>query len=164
MQLYPWVVFLHVASVLVFTLGHGVSAAVALRVRRESEVPRIAALLELSSWSLNVAGLGLLGVIVTGIAAGIMGGWFGSVWLWASIVIFVLVGGLMTPLGRGYLDAVRVATGSPVRERKGAPPPPAPLGGAELAAVLDDRRPLLTALLGMAGLLVLTWLMMFKPF
>ena len=48
---YPWVVFVHVIGAFGFALSHGVSAAVALRLREEREVPRVRALLELSSSS-----------------------------------------------------------------------------------------------------------------
>ena len=48
-QLYPWIVFTHVAGALVFAMAHGVSLFVALRLRHETELVRIRALLELSA-------------------------------------------------------------------------------------------------------------------
>jgi hypothetical protein len=106
-------VFPHVASVLSFVLGHGVSAAVSLRMRAERDPLRIGVLLDPSRWSLNLAGIGLLGVIVTGLSAGWAGDWFGRAWIWISIFVLVVVGALMTPLGRGYLGDVRVPVGVP---------------------------------------------------
>ncbi len=164
MEHYPWLVFLHVLSVLFFMLGHGASAAVALRLRAESEPARLGALLDLSRWALNIAGWSLLGILVTGIAAGIIGSWLSSGWFWVSLALLVVVGGLMTPLGRGYFDQVRQAVGVPTgRRKKDADAPPA-LGPSELAVVLRSPRPLITSAIGLSGLAVLLWLMMFKPF
>jgi hypothetical protein len=162
-MLYTWIVFLHVATVLLFVLGHGVSAAVSLRTRTERDPVRIGALLDLSRWSLNVAGIGLLGIIVTGLAAGWAGDWFGRAWFWVSIVVLVVVGGLMTPLGRGYLDDVRLAVGVPTGNRK-KDAEPRVVDVDRLPAILADSRPITTSILGSVGLLVLLWLMYFKPF
>ncbi len=164
MEHYPWLVFLHVLSVLIFTLGHGASAAVLLRLRAETDPVRLGALLDLSRWSLNIAGLGLLGALITGIAAGVIGSWLGTGWFWASLALFLVVGGLMTPLGRGYLDQVRqglgVATGNRKKDAAAAPV----LAPGELAVVLRSSRPLVISAVGVSGLAVLLWLMMFKPF
>ena len=160
---YDWVVFLHVASVLLFVLGHGVSAAVGLRVRAERDPVRIGALLDLSRWSLNIAGVGLLALAVTGFAAAWMQGFLARGWIWASVVVVVVVGGLMTPLGRGYLDDVRVAVGVPTGNKK-KDAEPRPFSAERLPAILADSRPVTTAVLGAVGLLVALWLMYFQPF
>src|ERR687895_778027 len=152
-MLYEWVVFMHVASVLLFVLGHGVSAAVGLRVRAERDPVRIGALLDLSRWSLNIAGIGLLALAVTGFAAAWIQGYLATGWIWASVVVVVVVGGLMTPLGRGYLDDVRVAVGVPTGNRK-KDAEPRSAGAEQLPAILADSRPVTTAVLGALGLLV----------
>ncbi len=164
MEHYPWLVFLHVLSVVIFALGHGASAAVALRLRAETEPARLGALLDLSRWSLNVAGVGLLGILITGIAAGIIGSWLGAGWFWAALAIFLIVGGLMTPLARGYLDEVRQAVGVATGNRRKDAAPSAVLGPADLAVVLRSSRPVVTTVIGLVGVMVLLWLMMFKPF
>ncbi|HEV8053531.1 MAG TPA: hypothetical protein VGP30_01745 [Candidatus Limnocylindrales bacterium] len=148
MSLYPWMVFLHVAFVLMFVLGHGVSAAVGLRVRAEREPARIAALVDLSRWSINFAGIGLLGVLITGVVLVIKADWFRIAWPWVSIVLIVVIGGAMTPLARSYLDDVRLAvgalTGNKKKDALGRPllPPD------ELALLLDSRKPLAAAAIG----------------
>lgn len=45
-----WLIFLHVLSAITFFLAHGASAAMAFRVRKETDFARIRALLDLS-WS-----------------------------------------------------------------------------------------------------------------
>jgi hypothetical protein len=161
MEFYPWVVFIHVASVVLMFFAHGASAAVALKLRTERDPARIAALLDLSGWSLGAAGVALLVVFVSGILAGIMGGWWGQLWIWAALVILVLVSGLMTPLGVGYLNEVRRAIGVPSPRDKN---PGGPLGPTELEALLRSPKPVQMAALGVGGLLVILWLMMLKPF
>jgi hypothetical protein len=46
---------------------------------------------------------------------------------------------------------------------KGAPDP-TPAALQELAALLDSRRPDVIGLVGILGLLIILWLMYFKPF
>src|SRR5918999_764186 len=162
-MLYEWVVFMHVASVLLFVLGHGVSAAVGLRVRAERDPVRIGALLDLSRWSLNIAGVGLLALAVTGFAAAWMQGFLARGWIWASVVVVVVVGGLMTPLGRRYLDDVRVAVGVPTGNKK-KDAAARPVASEQLPVVLRDSRPVTAAVLGVVGLVVALWLMYFRPF
>ena len=55
MDLYPWIVFLHVAGVFLFFMAHGTSMAVGFRLRQERDPARVRALLDLSSWSLGIA-------------------------------------------------------------------------------------------------------------
>ncbi len=164
MSHYPWGVFLHVAFVLLFVLGHGVSAAVGLRVRSERDPVRITALLDLSRWSLNIASIGLLGLLVTGIIVSIMGDWFRQAWPFVSIALLFVVGGTMTPLARSYLDDVRMAVGATTGNKKKDALGRQPLPADELAVLLDSRRPLAAAAIGLVGLLVLLWMMYFKPF
>jgi len=52
-----WIVFLHVLGAFMFVAGHGVSMFVVFQVRREADRTRLAALLDLSGWSLAVAGV-----------------------------------------------------------------------------------------------------------
>ena len=74
-----WIVFLHVAGAFMFVAGHGVSMFVVFQVRKERDRARLGALLDLSGWSLGVAGIGLLVLFLSGILAGIVLGSFGQV-------------------------------------------------------------------------------------
>jgi len=163
--MYEWIVFLHVLSAFGFLLAHGASAAVMLKVRGEKEAARLHALLDLS----NAVGLWmaytLLAVLVTGIVLGFMGGWWRSGWIWVSLVLLIALSVVMSFLGRMYLERVRHAIGVPTyddNKKKLAPPPPA--GPEELARVLTGGRAVLLAVVGIGGLVVIVWLMMFKPF
>lgn len=159
-----WIVFLHVLGTFMFVAGHGVSMFVVFRVRREHDRVKLAALLDLSGWSLGLAGIGLLILFVSGIVAGIVLGSWGQTWLWVALVLFVVIAILMTPVGGTYLRNLRVAIGQPPRGAKETDPPPVQATDAQLAALQDSRKPELLLLLGAGGFVVILWLMMFKPF
>jgi hypothetical protein len=157
-------VFLHVFSVLVFVLFHGISLGVALRLRRERDESRVRTLLELSSGYLSAAGVGLVGILLTGILAGIAAGWWttGRLWIWVSLVLFIAIGIAMGPLGRGHLDRIRTALGMPTAY--GQLRDPSAAGTTDIGELLASRRPMIAAVVGLGGLTLILYLMMFKPF
>jgi len=162
----PQFKLIHVLGVLAFVLVHGASATVALRVRSERDGARIAALLDLSSAYQGWGWVALLVVLVSGIVGGIAGGWWtsGQLWLWASVGVFIAITALMTPIPTAYLNDVRHAVGMPTyNDTKKKLEPPAPVSDEELARILASNRPILGAGIGLAGLAILAWLMMFKP-
>ncbi len=159
-----WFVFLHVLGAFMFVAGHGVSMFVVFQVRKERDRGRLAALLDLSGWSLAVAGIGLLVLLVSGILAGIVLGSFGRWWIWISLVLLVVIGGLMTPVGGSYLRGLREAIGQRPRNAKPGDPDPVPVGDTELAAMQASSRPEQLLLMGAGGFVVIVWLMMFRPF
>ena len=164
MDFYPLLRFAHIVSAFVFIGGHGVSMFVAFRLRSERDPARMLALLDLSAFSLNVAGVGMLLVLGTGIAAGIVGGWFGMGWIWLSIALFVVVGGLMTPVAGAHFTRLRHGLGQRTRNMKASQPDPIPLPLDELNAMARGRAPEITAVIGLGGLVTLLWLMTFRPF
>lgn len=166
MELYPWIVFIHVASVLLFFLAHGASMAVGFRLTRERDPARVRMLLDLSSWSLGIApSIALIVGFLAGIAAGIMGGWFSQAWIWISIVLLVAVSGVMTPMVAARLNAIRAAAGTqsinPFSRKAPGPPSEDP---QELNRLLDAWSPAPAAIIGFGGFLAILWLMFFKPF
>jgi MFS family permease len=167
MDLTPYsraIVFLHVLGAFMFVAGHGVSMFVAFNVRRERDRGKLAALLDLSGWSLGVAGIGLLVLLVSGILAGIVLGSFGRLWIWVALVLLVVIGGLMTPVGGAYLGGLRGAIGQRTRNLKPGDPDPVPASDEALAALQASRRPETLLALGAGGFVVILWLMMFRPF
>lgn len=163
----PWLVLLHILGVLGFVLVHGASATVAFRLRGERDPVRIRALLELSNAYLNWAYGALMVLLASGIAAGIVGGWWtsGRLWIWVSVgllvAIFVGMYGVAAPYFEALRHAVGMATYQDVREHR-VPPPPATDG--ELASLLASRRPAATAFIGLGGIGLIAWLMVLKPF
>lgn len=159
-----WFVFLHIVGVFLFVAGHGVSIAVVFRIRAERDPARLGAYLDLSAWSLGLASVGLLLLLVAGIVAGLVAGDFGKLWLWTSIVLFVVVAILMTPYGSIPLGKLRGALGQRTRGMKPTDPAPVALPMDQVLPMVAGLRPGLLAAIGGGGFLVILYLMMFKPF
>lgn len=163
----PWLVLTHVLAVLAFVLLHGASASVAFRLRGERKPERVRALLELSNAYLNWMYGALAVLLLSGIAAGIAGGWWtsGRLWLWLSVGLLVAIFAGMYSVATPYFDGLRHAVGLPtyqdVREKRD---PPLPAADSELATLLSSRRPAAIALIGLGGIGLITGLMVLKPF
>ena len=163
----PWLVLTHVLAVLAFVLLHGASASVAFRLRGERQPERVRALLELSNAYLNWMYGALVILLLSGIAAGIVGGWWtsGRLWLWASLGLLVAVFVGMYAVAAPYFEALRHAVGlatyQDIREQRDPPPP---VTAGELATLLESRRPAVVAMIGLGGIALITGLMILKPF
>ena len=163
MDFYPWWVYMHVFGAFAFAAAHGVSAIAAFRIRATRDPASVRTLLDMSSISIGVMYVGLLLLLIGGIAAGLAGGHFSRGWIWASLglLVAVIVGMYMlaTPFYRRLREAVGTGPG-------GQPFPNAPAlaSDAELAALTTSSRPMLLALVGLVGFVVILWLMLFKPF
>jgi hypothetical protein len=159
----PWLVFAHILGGFTFVLAHGVSMFVALRIRGEEDPVRVAALLDLSKSAVAIAAFAVIFLLITGVAAGFVGDWWGQRWIWASIAILVVLWGYMSFRGTRYLDDVRHAVGSVgLYDKKGTEPPPA--DPAVAARLLASARAMELATVGGVGLVAILYLMAFKPF
>ena len=163
MDWYPWVVVAHIVGAFLFVFAHGVSAFVAFRLRAERRADHIATLIGLSSASINVMYLGLLMLLAAGIAAGFLGDWWGSAWIWASIGVLVAVMTAMYLVATRYYVSVRHAVGISAPQDGKDAPPPTPMTPDDLDVLLTSRRPEMLALIGGVGLAAIVWLMVVKP-
>jgi hypothetical protein len=159
-----WLVFIHVVSAFVFIGAHGVSMYAAFRIRREREAARIGAMLDLSSSSLAMVYIALLGLLVSGFAAGWVRASFASAWFWVSVVLLIVVAGLMIPLGGMHYSKIRRALGQRVHGMKPDEPDPVPASPEELERLLSTRQAELLLALGGGGFVIILWLMVFRPF
>ncbi|HEY8170190.1 MAG TPA: DUF2269 family protein [Candidatus Limnocylindria bacterium] len=149
--------FLHVAGVFGFLLAHGTSVTVMFRLRTERSRERIGTLLELSSTSMTLFYASIVVLLGAGILAGFIGNWWRMLWIWVSLGLFIAIAGAMYPLASSYFRRVRRAVGS---RPSGAPM----ASDEELDELLSSSQPLIIALVGFGGILVILWLMLFKPF
>lgn len=159
------IVFVHLLGVFLFLGAHGVSAAVLFRLRGERDPLALRTLVDLSARTFPAMGVGAAIFFFSGILAGFSGNHWtsGRWWLWVSLGVVIVVGALMTPLGRIYVNRVRTALGI---DPDGKTPPGA-LSDVDPVAVeqaIASGRPMLLAAIGVGGVVVLSWLMMFKPF
>jgi len=164
MDLYPWLVLTHVIAAFGFALSHGVSVYASFAIRRQRDPERIRALLELSSMAIGGFYLSLTVLLIAGIAAGIVGNWFGRGWIWAAIGVLIAVTVAMYAMASRYYAQIRSAVGLASMNDKKGEPPPAQIGPDELVALLDTWRPEALAAIGFIGLVLILWLMVLKPF
>jgi hypothetical protein len=163
-MLYQLVVFLHVVFVFGYLLAHGVSAAVAFSLKKERDVQKIRALLDLSAASYPVMFMTLYAFFFFGIIAGFIGGWWKLGWIWVSIVLLIVIVFLMMAFGGGIYGEARKAAGTRYNVKgKWFPPEPAK-SDAEVFAILAKTNPILLTVIGYGGFAVIAWLMTAKPF
>jgi hypothetical protein len=161
-ELYPWIVLLHIVGAFLFAISHGVSAFAAFAIRdAKHDAIRVRTLVDVSGYSLGTMYVGLLLLLVGGIWAGIYGGHFSRGWIWAALVLLVVVIVAMYAMASRFYGQVRNAVGLPSMTDK------APAGSAPpevLDALLTNRRPEALLGIGAVGLLLILWLMVVKPF
>ena len=149
-NLYVWLKFLHLVGLGVFLLGHGVSGGASLVLRRPLAETARPAVLQLSIRAQYVALPGLLVVIATGVAMGFVGSWWRWGWIWTAIAVLVAAIVFMSAQSVPYHKA---------RELTGPGKP-----AAELEVPLAKARPMALLWSGAIALVVLLFLMVFKPF
>jgi hypothetical protein len=164
-MLYKLIVFLHVISVFGFLLSHGVSASISYALKRERDMAKIRAVLDLSATSYPVMLWTLLATVVFGfIAAFLNMVWWRFGWIWVSIGLLVAIVVLMAIYGSGVFGEIRKSVGLPYTV-KGKPfPAEAAKSDEEVFAVLAKINPMLLLIIGYGGFAVIAWLMIAKPF
>ena len=108
---YQYLLLAHLLGFALFLIGHGVSMFFATALRRERNVERLRALLDLSLSGLVATYLGLLLLIGSGIWLGFVGGFWGQGWIWTAVAILVIEMALMMFMGVTYFGRVRTAVG-----------------------------------------------------
>ncbi len=169
--MYSAIVFLHVLSVFIFLLSHGVSIVVFLMIRRSPGVERVRILMSLRNAVVPVM-MSAFGVLVlSGVAAAFMGRWWSRGWTWASVGVLLVIFLTMGFLGRGYFDRIekmfkpakRVRSAVAAVRTQTQEIVPA-LRTQELTPVLANSHPRILATVGLSGLVIILYLMMYKPF
>jgi hypothetical protein len=156
--------YLHIAATFAFLLAHGASSSAAYALRGERNPERIRALLEMSGSSYKVMYPSLLVLLFSGIVAGFQGRWWRYGWIWTSLVLLIAIVVAMSVLGSRIFGEARKASGLPYFEKNKTQPPLEPRPQEEVEAILKRASPHLLTLIGFGGILVIAWLMMFKPF
>jgi hypothetical protein len=156
--MYDLWVFLHILCVALFLLFHGVQVWALLTL--EPGMPDREKVFDRAEQSRMVStpmyiSLGLL--ILFGVIAGIDGhlfsrGW----WLWGAIIVLLVTVGFMSAIAGPYMKKVRAAT---TRWADGS----YPMSDEELEALLRGPQVRLISVVGVAGLAILLWLMVYKP-
>jgi hypothetical protein len=101
-------------------------------------------------------------VVASGAIAGFMGSWWSSGWIWASLLLLTLIAVGMWRFGGGYFGLVEEAALAAIAARNTDPANPAPQ--AAFDAARRSWQTIGMSVLGLGGLAIILWLMMFKPF
>jgi plastocyanin len=153
---YQWWVFVHLVGVFGFLLAHGVSVMVLFRLRVERDPRTVNDLLQLSATSIRGFYGSLVLLLLGGIVAGFLGHLWAYGWIWAAIIVLVATSLAMYGMARPYYERVRLVARA-LSEGSTA------VTTEQFDGVLKSRRPVGVAVIGMVGLLVILYLMLFKP-
>ena len=144
-SLYSWLLFTHLTSLAVFLFAHGISAVAAFAARSNLTDSRW--ILQISQRSWFVAGPAILLLIASGIWMGFMGSWWGrGGWIWASIIVLVALIVSMNFLSRPFYQARSSSNDE------------------EYKARLASANPMAMTWAAVVGIVVILFLMVFKPF
>lgn len=154
--MHRWWVFLHVAGVFAFLIAHGVSMYVTLRLPRERDPRRVSQLLELSASSVGVMWNAIGVLLLGGILAAFTGHFWGEAWLWVSIGVFVIVMVAMFAMGTNWAKRLRTISAAMVEGTEA-------VSSQQFEEILRSRQAYAIAGIGFGGLLLILWLMLFKP-
>jgi plastocyanin len=153
---YNWWVFLHLIGVFGFLSAHGLSMAMALRLRRERDPAKVSDLLQLSSASTRWFYVSFAALALGGILAASVAHLWSQAWVWLSVIVLVVVLIVMYALASPFYKKVGVIAR-------------AKAGGSEAVtdeqfdALLLSGTPFFVTLIGTLGLVALIYLMLFKP-
>jgi predicted lipid-binding transport protein (Tim44 family) len=164
MELYPWVILLHIVGAFIFAASHGVAVWMALQISRERDRVRMAALLDLSAASLGGLYGGLVLLLIGGIWGGLIGNWFGSLWIWLALGLLIAIAVAMYIVATPYFRSLRAAIGIKSQYGPKDAPEPVPLPDAEVVALAARSPVAILSGVGVGGLVVILWLMVVKPF
>ena len=161
-----WLTYLHVFSVFLFLLIHGVSIGIVLSLRKERDPKRVTTLLEISRNSVGYIHGSLFLVLATGIALGFLGNWWGYLWIWVALGGMIALWVIMGLMGTRYYDKARRSVGVVpfYGQKEFTPDPSGEPKIDELNRLLSSSRPVVLVLLGLFALAVMLWLMFYKPF
>jgi hypothetical protein len=159
-----WIVFIHILSAFIFTLSHGASTKVILKIKGEKRPERLAALLDLSADYVNVfyASLGVM--LLAGIANSFLGKWWGSIWIWVGLALLLVIFSAMYFMGTIPMTRLRNAMGQGQRVGTKSQAANPRASEEEITASLAAIKPGVIAVIGYGGLTLIVWLMVFKPF
>jgi hypothetical protein len=162
--LIQWLIFLHILAALTFFLAHGASAAMALRVRRETDFVRIRAMLDLSESTIELMFVSFLGMGLTGVALPFFIHIWNKAWVWISILLMIFVFVWMVWMNERQYKILRKLVGLPYRQGSKEYPAESPASTEDLTTHLKKMDVTGLVVVGYLIPAFVLWLMIFKPF
>jgi len=154
---YAFWVFLHLVGVAGFLLAHGVSVWAIFEIRDvDGDRDKILDLCDLSKRTTAPMYLSTALLLVGGVAAGIQGHWFSGWWLWVSVLVLLATMAVMSSVATPYMKRIRDGC---TRWHDGT----FTMSDEELHAALTGPVTTIVSAVGTVGLLVILYLMVYKP-
>ena len=147
-NLYVWLKFIHLLSVGAFLFVHGITGGVSFLLRGPV-TGTTRSLLRLSQFSGQASQPAILLILISGIWMAFAGHWSTQVWPWLSLGVLIATFGAMLFFARPYYMARDAGTAGQ---------------DEEVAKKLALTRPDAAAGVGLIALVILFFLMVFKPF
>ena len=164
LALVPWLIFLHTLSAITFFLAHGTSMAMAFQIRKETDFTRIRALLDLSFSTIIVAFSAFLVMGLTGLIMPFILKIWNKGWIWASIVLMIIVFLQMVFMNEKRYKHLRRMVGLPYMIGGDRFPAEEPASQAEVEAYIKKLQVTDLVVVGYVIPMIVLWLMVFKPF
>lgn len=159
-----WLIFLHVLAALTFFLAHGTSAAMAFRLRKETDFVRIRAMLDLSDSTIEIMFVSFLGMGLTGLVLPFFIHIWNKGWVWASIILMIFVFIWMVWMNERAYKVIRKLVGLPYRQGSKEYPAQSPASAEEVIVELKKTDTTGLIVVGYVIPMIVLWLMIFKPF
>lgn len=154
---FRWIRFLHIAAAIGFVGIHGASIVVLYAIRGERDRARIDNLLDFSTRTVIPMYVSLAAVVGTGFWMGIeVTRYFRQPWYWWSLVLLVVTGLLMWFIAKPFAERIRAACD--IRP-SGVPR----VSDEELGEILGSSRTHVVMAIGVVGLGLILYLMVFRP-
>lgn len=160
----PWLIFIHILGAITFFLAHGTSIAMAFQLRKETDLARIRALLDLSMSSMVTMFIAFMVMGISGLIMPFILKIWNQGWIWASIILMVLVFFYMVFMNEKRYKHLRRMVGLPYMIRGDRFPAEEPASPAEVQAHIQKLKVGELVLMGYVIPMFVLWLMVFKPF
>jgi len=148
----------HILSVVAFLGCHGASMFAVFRIRSVgTDRSKIADTIAFSGSTSKPMYVALVCVIVAGFLSAATGPWgLNDTWIWAALVVLIITTGLMTAVAKPYFKKLSAAC---ELRPSGVPR----VSDEELRELVRSKAAALIMLIGIGGLTLIVWLMVFKP-
>lgn len=164
LALIPWLIFIHILGAITFFLAHGTSIAMAFQLRRETDFARIRALLDLSMSTMVLMFISFLVMGISGLIMPFILRIWNRGWVWASIVLMIIVFLYMVFMNDRRYKHLRKMVGLPYMIRGDKFPAEEPASQAEVEAHIRKLNVHGLVIIGYGIPMIVLWLMVFKPF
>lgn len=162
--LIPWLIFIHILGAITFFLAHGTSIAMAFQLRKETDFSRIRALLDLSMSTMVVMFVSFLVMGISGLIMPFILRIWNRGWIWASIVLMIVVFLYMVFMNEKRYKHLRRMVGLPYMIGGKTFPAEEPASQAEVEAHIRKLNVTGLVVVGYGIPMIVLWLMVFKPF